>query len=115
MSPTQILGVSPRVHSRSFIFSPKTSVDFQVWPISVFASQTPEGSHFLLTQLCPPAEPVGKGPTRLACRALYRSLSSNPQRAGRVLPKLGDGVIRALTPDLKVVGTKLQKQGNEHI
>lgn len=46
---------------------------------------------------------MGKGPTRLACRALYRSLSSNPQRAGRVLPKLGEGVIRALTPDLKVV------------
>jgi len=34
-----------------------------------------------------------------------------------VLLKLDDGIIRALalTPDLKVVGTKLQKRANEHI
>jgi len=53
----------------------------------------------------------------LACRALDRSPSSSPQRNRQVLLKLDDGIIRALalTPDLKVVGTKLQKWANEHI
>lgn len=72
-------------------FSPQ-SVDFQAWHIGVFALQTPMGAPVPSGRV----SGEGKGPSRLACRALDRSLSSSPQRAGQVLLRLDDGVIRAL-------------------